>query len=220
MFLFSLVLAAPLSIDLDGDGKPESVRVDNEAYEVHIGSHTVACYGDPCEVAAHDVSSADKGREVAVCAHGPRDDQTCKLYTIRSGELVTYTWPREWDPPSLHTSGNGLVLVKDGYRQRLIDRVEKYRVEGTKLVLVAQPVYVAETPKELKVDRTFPLLYAPDSKTVVANTRPDSTIRIVGEHGEKEGWMLVRLSSGIAGYVHVDQLARVSDDYQRTLGAG
>ena len=220
MILLSLAFAAPLSIDLDGDGKAETVRVDANAYKVHIGSHTVECMGDPCEVEAHDVTSANRAREVAVCAHGPRDDKSCKLYTIEKGALVTYTWPKEWDPPSLHTAGNGLVLVKDGYRHRLVDRVEKYRVEGHRLVLVPQPLYLAETPRDLKVDRTFPLLYAPDSSTVVANTRPDSTIRIVGEHGEKDGWMLVRLSSGIAGYVHTDTLAKVSDSYQRVLGAG
>lgn len=220
MLLFSLALAAPLSIDLDGDGKAESIRYDANAMKVHIGSHVVDCEGGGCDLEAADVTSANKSREVVVCEHGPRDEKYCSMYTIQAGKLVKYGFPREWGPPSMHTSGNGLVLVKDGYRQRLVDRVEKYRADGTRLVLVPQPVYLAETPKDLKVDRTFPLLFAPESKDVVANTRPDSTIRVVGEHGEKDGWMLVRLSSGISGYVHVDKLMESSDAYMQVMGAG
>lgn len=220
MLLFSLALAAPFSHDVDGDGKAESVRYDANAMKVHIGSHTVDCEGEGCDVHAADVSSANKSKEVVVCEHGPRDDKYCSMYTIAGGKLVKYAFPREWGPPSMHTSGNGLVLVKDGYRQRLIDRVEKYKAEGTKLVLVPQPLYLAEVPKQLKIDRTFPLLFAPDSKQVVANTRPNSTIKVIGEHGEKDGWMLVRLSSGIAGFVHVDKLQQVSDDYMMVMGAG
>ncbi|MEZ4318746.1 MAG: hypothetical protein R3F61_14630 [Myxococcota bacterium] len=221
MVLFlSAALAAPLQIDLDGDGKPETVRYDAEAQRVHIGSHEVECDGDPCDVEAHDVSSSDKGREVEVCAHGPRDDTSCWLYTIRAGKLVKYTWSRDYGAPSLTTSGNGLVLVVDGYHQRLYERIEKYKVDGTALTLVRQPIYLAATPATLPIDQSFALLYAPDSKEVVANAKPKTTIAILGEHGERDGWMLVRLSSGISGWAHVDALAAASVQYMQVLGAG
>lgn len=220
ILLFASAIAAPIQVDLDGDGKPETVRYDSNSNKVHIGEHTVECPGDPCELEAHDVSSANPSREVEVCGHGPRDTQTCELYTISGSKLAKYAFPEDTWPPEIRTSGNGLVLVVDGWRQRLYERVEKYKASGTRLTEVKQPIYTAPEPKKMKIDRTFPLLFAPDSTSVVANARPDSTIDVLGEHGEKDGWMLVRLSSGISGWVHFDTLGKSSDAYMAVLGAG
>ncbi|MCB9674470.1 MAG: hypothetical protein H6737_05090 [Alphaproteobacteria bacterium] len=218
--LMAAFAAAPLQVDLDGDGKPETVKYDAESQKVSIGKHTIDCDGDPCSLEAHDVSSSDKRREVAVCAHGPRDDKSCDLYTIVDGKLQKYTWSKEWPPPSVQTSGNNIVLVVDTYRQRLYQRTEKYKVDGFALTEVKQPIYTADKPRMLPVDRTFALLYAPDSKEVIANTRANSEIAVLGEHGQKDGWMLVRLSSGITGWVHVDALAAASTEYMQIMGAG
>ncbi|MCA9569584.1 MAG: hypothetical protein KC656_17175 [Myxococcales bacterium] len=215
-------LAGPssLSLDLDGDGKPETVRYDAAAGKVHIGSHVVDCEGDPCDLEAHDVSEGTKGKEVEVCAHGPRDDQACTLYTLEKGALRRYTWPRPYPPSQLRTAGNGIVLAVEPYHLRLFERIEKYTVNGFELVEVPQPIYTAVPPAKLPVDRTFPLLYAPGDKRVIANTKPGTDILILGEHGEKPGWLLVRLSSGISGWVERDTLERVSTQYMQIMGAG
>lgn len=213
-------LAAPLQVDLDGDGTKETIRYDGASQTVFIGKHKVECDGDPCELAAHDVSSADKRREVSVCSHGVRDYIDCDLYTLEKGKLVAYTFAESTYPPAISTSGNGLVLVTHSWAQRLYERVEKYRASGTRLTEVKQPIYSAPKPVPMTVDRTFPLLYAPRDERVVANTRPKSTVHLLGEHGELAGWMLCRLSSGITGWVHVDTLGKVSDNYAATLGAG
>lgn len=223
MFLFfasALAGSTSLELDLDGDGKKEAVRYDAAAGIVRIGPGKVVCEGDPCEVEAHDVSSADKRREVVVCAFGPRDDTACSLHTVVNGAVKTFALRRDGPPPKITTSGNGLVLVHEAYRHRLIDRVEKYRAEGLTLTEVKQPIYTSAKAASLPVDRTFPLLYAPKGNQVVANTRPHSTIQILGEHGDHTGWLLVRLSSGISGWVEQTRLEAASDRYMMIMGAG
>ncbi len=222
LVLFAVALAqapAPLTLDLDGDGKPETVRSEEGA--VRIGSAKVACEGDVtlCEIYAHDISSADKQREVAVCAHGPRDERYCRLFTLRNGQPTQIPFADGTEPGALTTSGNGIVLTST-WAHRLYDRVEKYVLRDGALHKTRQPLYAASAT--VKVDRTFPLLYAPDagSTEVVGNVRADSEVQVIAEHGERPGWLLLRLSSGITGWVEVDTLIRASDHYTLVMSAG
>ncbi|MFK7928951.1 MAG: SH3 domain-containing protein [Myxococcota bacterium] len=220
--LASLALAGSptLSIDLDADGKPEACRFDEKTNTVHIGAKTVDCMGEYCEFEAHDVSGKTPDKQVQVCGFGPRDDRYCFLYSMIGGELVPYKYRSEYGSPGFRTSGNGIVLAVVPYRHRLYERIEKYTVKGQALVEVKQPFYSAATPQKVLIDRTFPILLAPDSKSVVANTRPKSAIHVLGEHGSSDGWLMVRLSSGVTGWVHHKTLEKVSDQYLMTMGAG
>ena len=112
------------------------------------------------------------------------------------------------------------MLAVDTYRYRLYERVEKWKLKGDRLVETRQPLYLAKTPQKLHVDRTFKLLHAPGSSEVVANTRPDSDILVLGEHGDKDGFLLVRLSSGVSGFVYYEDLIKASNAYMQTMAAG
>jgi len=221
-FLASLAFAGTptLSIDLDADGKPEACRYDEKSGRVHIGTQTVECMGEYCEFEAHDVSGKTPDKQVQVCGFGPRDDRYCFLYSMIGGKLVPLKYPSKYGSPGFRTSGNGIVLAVVPFRHRLYERIEKYLVKGQELVEVKQPIYSAATPQKLAVDRTFPILLAPTSKSVVANTRPKSDIHVLGEHGSADGWLLVRLSSGVTGWVQQQTLEKASDAYMMTMGAG
>lgn len=226
MLWLSVVWAGPttLSLDLDGDGKAETVRYDAAKGTVQIGPVSVPCDGDPCEIEAHDVSSADKQREVEVCASGPRDDRSCALHTIKDGKLQTYAFRSagvdQIFPSDIRTSGSGIVRLVDSYRHRLYDRTQKFTSSGLTLTEVKQPLYLGEEPRKLPIQSTFPLKYGPRDERVVANARPNSTILILGEHGEHEDWLLIRLSSGITGFATWETLRKASMEYASTLNAG
>jgi hypothetical protein len=215
--------ADSLTVDLDGDGEKEQVRWDSSSGTVFVGKLTAPCDGEPCTVEVHDITSSDEAKQLEVCSAGPRDDRYCYLYSLKGGKLVRHDRvgdEEDYGAPELRTSGNGIVLAVDSYRYRLYERIEKYRLKGDKLVETRQPLYLAETPKKLYIDRTFKLLYAPDSSEAVANTRPGSDILVLGEHGEKDGWLLVRLSSGVSGWVNFEALMKASNQYMQVMGAG
>lgn len=217
--LTPLALAGlPAPVDLDGDGTAETFRVDD--YTIHVGQGKVECDGESCELEVHDIVGSDRKKEVAICALGPRDDRSCVLHRYAGGALHPIPWPKGGYAPQVRTSGNGLVLAVDGYRHRLVERIEKYRYADGALTRVPQPIYSAQPPKPLPVDETFPLRYGPGDERVVANARPKSEILILGEHGEREGWLLVRLSSGITGWVQTETLERASIQYMQIMGAG
>ncbi len=219
--LTALCMAAPpASIDLDGDGKGEVVKVAEDG--VKIGKHTVECYSDDgagCEVREVDITSADKQKEVVVCYAGPRDDRNCDLYRLVDNELKQIPIGKYGGAESLSLTGSGFLYATNG-AHRLFQRTSKYVWKDGKMVLVPQPIYTADTPASMHIDQTFKLLLAPDSAELVGNTKADSDIAVLGEHGEKEGWLLVRLSSGISGWVHVDTLQKVSQQYMQIMSAG
>lgn len=223
MFWLTIALGAPASkveVDLGGQGKTEAAWFDADKMEVHIGADTLPCDGESCELEIHDVTSSNAAKELAVCASGMRDERTCKLYGRVAGKLTPLAFPANVYAPTLKTSGNGIVLVIDTYRQRLYASTRKFVLQGTALVEAKQPLWSAEKPTTLKIDRTFPILFDPASKDVVANVLPNSEITVLGEHGSKEGWMLLRLSSGVTGWANVDALQAASDTYMAVMGAG
>lgn len=214
--LMTLSLANSLSLDLDGDGKADTVTAGEDA--VRINKHTIPCGGaEVCILEAHDINSSDKQREVGVCEVGPRDDKSCRLFTLKAGALVEVKFPGDLQPPKILTSGNNVVLT-ESWQDRIYYRIEKYELRGASLAVVKQPHYVAGI--KVKVERTFPIVLAPDGKVLVGNARPDSEVDIVVEHGEKPGWYLVKLSSGIAGWVQLDTLVSASDHLRALMSAG
>ncbi len=207
---------APLSVDLDGDGKPEKIVPMEE--KVMVGSLSWPCSGmDVCSVEAHDITSADKQRELLVCEHGPRDDKSCRLLMLKAGALVEIAFPTKYPPSKVITNSNGVVLTEE-WTDRLYHRIEKYTYNSGKLEVVKQPFYAASSKH--RTDRTFTIVYAPGSKQVVGNAKPDSEVELLVEHGEQPGWYLVKFSSGIAGWAHKDDIIAASDGLMMMMSAG
>jgi hypothetical protein len=77
--LLAATALAAAPVDLNGDGKKETIEVGEEQFRV--GNATVDCGGyTACTVTAIDVKSSDKYKEVMACEHGVRDDVSCRLY--------------------------------------------------------------------------------------------------------------------------------------------
>ncbi|MCO4748022.1 MAG: hypothetical protein KC912_24730 [Proteobacteria bacterium] len=216
--LTALALAATSSVDLDGDGKNETIEVSEDT--LRVGNARVDCGGyTACEVTPTDVKSSDNKKELLVCEHGPRDDQYCRLYRYDGRMLKELPFEGEEHGQSkIIINGSGIVRTSQ-WAHRLYTRVDKWTLDGDKLVRTPQPMYGAN--ETFRVAATFQLKLEPNAKSkTIANTKPDSDIVLLAEHGTHEGWFLVMLSSNITGWVHQSTLAESSEQYQLMLGAG
>jgi len=218
--VFSVALAAnTANADFDGDGKPEAVQAVEG--KVLLGKKVLLeCgYESLCELEVHDIDGGNPQKELAVCELGPRDDRSCTLYSYKKkAGLAKVPFSGEIYTGKYITNGNGIILTDDWY-DRLYQRIEKYTLQNGSYTLTPQPMYAVSAT--LHVDRTFPILFtAGDESVVVANARPDTEIQVLVEDGKNPHWYLVRLSSGISGWVHLDTLVGASDAYQSVMGAG
>jgi hypothetical protein len=115
-------------------------------------------------------------------------------------------------------NGSGIVRTTF-WAHRLYQRVDRWTLDGDKLVRTPQAMYGVNTP--FHAATTFELKLEPSkTSTTIANTKADSDIVLLAEHATKEGWFLVMLSSGITGWVDPGTLASSSEHYQLMLGAG
>lgn len=216
----ALAQAAPQA-DLDGDGKVDPIAISEEG--VTIGGVAVPCGGmELCTVALHDISSQDSYREVALTEVGPRDDKSVSLYRYKGGQLVALSFRQpadgEWPstPSAITTSGNGIVLAD--FWQRTYTRRDKYLARGDALEYVRQPFW--HVGYELPVDRSVAIVRTIGGGEVVANVRPGSQVTILLESAEHPEWFLLRISSGLTGWVHLPALQAASDQLMAVYGAG
>ncbi|MCK6503586.1 hypothetical protein L6R53_09340 [Myxococcota bacterium] len=213
---------SPPPTDLDGDGKADAIVVEEEG--VTIGGQRVACGGmELCSVQLHDIAADDGLREVLVIELGPRDDASARLYRLRKGKLVELSFRKpgdsdEWQsvPSAVSTSGNGIVLAD--HQGRFYTQRQKYVAKGDTLTHVPQPFWYAGF--EVHVDRSVPVVRSPGGTEVVANVKPDSDITVLLESAEQEGWFLVKLSTGLTGWVTLETLAQGSDQVRGVMSAG
>ncbi|MCB9744193.1 MAG: hypothetical protein H6741_35015 [Alphaproteobacteria bacterium] len=224
--LASTALAGPPKplppTDLDGDGKPEIVKVTEEA--VIVNGVSTECYSDSfaCDVQILDVRSGDTFKELSVCATGPRDDVWCTLYAWRGGALHVIQVPDAKGETlyvgAFSASGSGILLAD--VLGRLYTQRHKLTLskDGLSLSYVAQPFYYVSRP--VHVDRGFPITMEPGAGAVVANVRADSDITVVVESATKEGAVLVHISSGLMGWTTWEALTQASDDLMALMAAG
>lgn len=211
--------APPLPpVDLDGDGKPETLQQQGEALK--IGAASVDCgMGFGCKVRVVDVREGDGFREVEVCNPGPRDDYDCYLYAYRKGSVTALGVDGSEVAGSGWTiTGNGIPLKQSD--QRIYTRLSKYVLskDGLSLTAVPQPFYYVGY--KVRVDRTFPITMQPGGGAVVANVKPGSDITILLESAEHDSQMLVHLSSGLTGWVDLWKLVEASDSLMPIFAAG
>lgn len=219
--LAPLALAAAPQVDLDGDGKDEKISVTEE--HVRVNDATVECsgYEFPCEIHVEDINGSDGLKELSLCEFGPRDSKHCRLYVYKGGALkeLELSAFEDFYPSDIVTSGNSIVLADTNWR--FFERREKFVVSADRssATLVAQPFYAVGYA--LHVDRTFPIYGAVGGGGgTVANVRPDSDIEIVLQSGADDGWFLVKISSGLMGWVHLDGLIGASDPFMGMMMAG
>ncbi|MDP2339392.1 MAG: hypothetical protein Q8O67_00430 [Deltaproteobacteria bacterium] len=219
VFALAAASSSITAIDANGDGKPEPVVVGEAG--ITIGGIKLPLgemQPEMCEVEAADLVGTDKTKDVVVCEIGPRDERMCTLFVFEGGAFRPLGMPDGARPPKIVTAGNSIV-VAEVWRDRLYTRREKLQYAAGKLTLVKQPHYVAAMEK-VHVDTSFPVLVTPGGKDVVATVKPNSDIEVVLEHGEKEHWYLVKLTSGIAGWVSFEALVAASTAMQMRMGAG
>jgi hypothetical protein len=62
--------------------------------------------------------------------------------------------------------------------------------------------------------------FAPLSNEIVARAAANSIIVLLGEHGEKPGWYLVRTATGLTGWVDEESLKTASKSVMARMSAG
>ena len=62
--------------------------------------------------------------------------------------------------------------------------------------------------------------FAPLSNEIVARAAANSIIVLLGEHGEKSGWYLVRTATGLTGWVDDESLKKASKSVMARMSAG
>lgn len=101
-------------VDLNGDGKPETVRLtklDGGSFRLHINQATVeGSLGDEVEgFYIADVNKKDKYREIVVYTPGPSDDDEHLLFWFDGKRIHKMGRLMRW----LKYLGNGIVLAND-----------------------------------------------------------------------------------------------------------
>lgn len=216
LLIAPLALATPLSADLDGDGKPEVITVDDSG--VKVGKHLITCGGMAlCEVQIHDLSSEDKIKELVTIESGPRDDKYARIYRLEKGGPVEMRWSQEEHyAESIQTSGNGILLTDT--RERLYIKRQKWVAKGGVLTLVAQPFWAVQT--EVGIDRSVPIVRTIGGSETVANIKADSRITVLLESPDTPEWFLVKTSTGLTGWISLESLRGASDEVMGIYGAG
>jgi hypothetical protein len=218
----ALALAGPVGhADYDGDGRAEEfMQTDSGLY---FGKQLITECDEsfPCDVSVIDSRTNDGFQELKVCVSGMRDDVSCKLWTVRAGKAVALPFTA----PSLAVyaaditvSGSGIVLVDEDDRFMTTRHKFVLSKDGMKLQLVPQPFWYVGY--DLHVDRTFPITVEPGAGTTVANVRPNSDIQVVVESAVKPGNYLVKISSGLTGWVSMDTLMGSCDQFMALMSAG
>jgi len=224
----SLVAAAPEPVDLDGDGTPEVIRI--EPGQVMVGTIDIPCHAieETCYVEVHDMLATDKRKELALCQVGGRGEHLCRFFRFVKGEAIQVEFPADptgttiSDISSIHTNGSGNVLV-DEAGGRLVTRRKKHAWNGKKLTFVRQPLYAADPANpgtRIDLDLVLDVRFAPLSNEIVARAAANSIIVLLGEHGEKSGWYLVRTATGLTGWVDVESLQTASKSVMARMSAG
>lgn len=213
--------AVPAPTDLDGDGKPESFSVVGGT--VTVGKARLDCGMEEfiCPVEVLDVDPSDKLKELVICDMEPRLEHACDLYVYSKGAL-TRLLPagNEYGLSALKisTQGNGVLLVES--YERLYTRLEKYSLNDSRTALVRTPQPFQYVNFDVKIDRVFPITYAPDGGSKVGTVRAGSNVTVLLESGDQPDHFLIRTSTGLVGWTDAATLQGASDMVGAIYGAG
>lgn len=207
--------------DYDGDGRAEHfVQKDDGLY---FGANKVVECDEsfPCEATVIDARTNDGFQELQVCVSGMRDDVSCTLWTVRAGaaKKIELTVPNmAVYAADLTVSGTGIVLVDEDDRFMRTRHKFVLSKDGLTLKHVPQPAWYVGY--DVHVDTTFPITMEPAAGATVANVRADSDITIVVESATKPGNYLVKISSGLTGWVSFETLMKSCNQFMALMSAG
>jgi hypothetical protein len=201
-----------LSVDLNGDGKPESIqlrwREGDPTYVLQAGSVSIQGRGDERTVegvTVIDLDTREPTRELVVHVTLPLDERRMDLYGFDGKALR----PLGSVPAITQTHGNGILLSDDWWgfwtrRDKYVLNREQWRLER-----VRQPYYYVG--QEARVLQSFPLAFDRTGAPVVAHLAPDSTIQVLAADTSIPGqypWFLVKSSTGLLGWAEGQTLVR------------
>ncbi len=207
--------------DYDGDGRAEHF-VQKDA-GLWFGKTQIASCDEsfPCEVNVVDARRNDGFQELQVCVTGMRDDVSCTLWTVRRGKAIplTFSGPNlAIYASAIAVSGTGIVLIDEDDRFMRTRHKFLLNKDGTALQHVPQPAWYVGY--DLRVDSTFPITMKPGGGATVANVRAESDIVLVIESAEQPGNYLVKISSGLTGWVSFETLMQHSQQLMALMNAG
>lgn len=214
---------APLSADLDGDGKAEEIRA--QPGKITAGGAALECGYDgfTCSVSVVDVHPGDKRKELVICGEAPRLDRACDLYTLRGGALVVVKVTGQKDVTELgalklSAPGNGHLMVESW--ERLYTRLEKYAVDAdlTSMRRVPQPFQRVE--RAVPCEGQVTLSLEPTGGAAVATTKAGSKLTILLESEPHRERFLVQSATGLIGWVGIDGLMAACEEVRLTYSAG
>ena len=195
-------------VDLNGDGKPETIRLvklEGSKFRLHINQATVeGSLGDEVEgFYITDVDKSDKYREVVVYTPGPSDDYEHLLFWFdgkrihKMGHLMRL----------IKCLGNGIVIADDWKGFWLITR--KYVLtKERKLVEVPQEFYhVGVTGK---VSKPLTLYQTRQGKQVLAILRVGSKAELI--LSDNKGWYLVKSENRLLGWAKEESILQSISD--------
>lgn len=209
-----------LFVDLDGDGRRDSVSVKfylgataPECVVVRVGNHELTLEGDQieAEVRSVDLDSADVRHELEFFEEGPSDDPAVTFVAMAGdslfllGELGGYSDEgRVTGDGFVSARTRGRVLQTWWYTQRYVLRTP------TQLVPVEQSLYPMRTRVTLRDSLT--LVRSPSDPRVAFKLR-------TGEHAEllatdDRRWVLLRDGSARIGWFGVDENGNVMEGHR------
>lgn len=204
------------TVDLNGDGRPERVRLttvqNSSRFTLWVDDQKISGFlggvpddGDfaPDGFLLVDLDTADRYKEIAVHSPGPSDDDEYLLFWYDGKVLRQVGKVSRW--PTF--VGNGIVLADDW--QGFWARRKKYVLDRAthQLRFVPQEFYWVGVQATVKT--SFPLYYQRNSKNVVANLLPASKIDLlVCDLAEEDKfgkqWYLIRSTTGLVGWARLD----------------
>lgn len=196
-------------VDLNGDGKSETIRLVKlewgNKFRLHINQATVeGSLGDEVKgFYITDVDKNDKYREVVVYTPGPSDDHEHLLFWF-DGKRIHKMGHLMRIPKYL---GNGIVIVDDWMGFWIITR--KYVLtKERKLVEVPQEFYyVGVTGKVIK---PLTLYQTRQGKRVLATLRVGSKAELILSDGK--GWYLIKSENRLLGWAKEESILRSISD--------
>jgi hypothetical protein len=214
---------APLSADLDGDGKAEEIRA--LPGKITAGGAVFECGYDgfTCGVSVIDVHPADKRKELVICGEAPRLDRACDLYTLRGGALVVVKVAGQKDVTELgalklSAPGNGHLMVESW--ERLYTRLEKYAVDADLTTMRRVPQPFQRVDRAVACEGQVTLSLEPTGGAAVATTKAGSKLTVLLESEPHRERFLVQSATGLIGWVGIEGLTAACEEVRLTYAAG
>lgn len=220
VLLLSLPAAADdtsRKVDLDGDGKPETVtlrpREDPGTFTLQVGGATYTSPEKNLQGMSLEVvdllREGDKWKEVAVATGLTDGDKRVFLFGYDGKALK----PLGEVHALGEVKGNGIVLAE--IWMGFWNRTEKYALDRAAWTVrrVPQPFYYVG--KQAKVKRSFALAHSRQDATVVANLAPGTTLEVlaadVPERADGKVLYLVKSATGLLGWSGQEELLASTD---------